>query len=69
MATLRMASKKTMEDPVRQLNIEYELNLTEEEIDQIAAQAEAAQRLLRKLYEVDVEGIVPALKIEPAAKT
>ena len=57
-----------MREAVRNLNIEYELNLTEEEIDQIANQAEAAQRLFQKLYAVDVEGIVPALKIEPAKK-
>jgi hypothetical protein len=54
-----------MKDAVRKLNIEYGLNLTEAEIDQIAHQAEAGQGLLQKLYEIDVEGVVPALKMDP----
>ena len=58
-----------MKDAVRKLDIEYGLNLTEEEVDQIAEQAQAAQRLFQKLYEVDVQGIVPALKIDPAEKS
>jgi len=57
-----------MRDAVRRLNVEYGLKLTEEEIDAIAKQAEAAQRLFQRLYEVDVEGVVPALKIDPAEK-
>jgi len=44
------------------------LNLTEEEIEAITQQAEASQRLFRKLFEVDVDGVVPALTIDPAAK-
>jgi Asp-tRNA(Asn)/Glu-tRNA(Gln) amidotransferase C subunit len=55
-----------MKDAVRRLNLEYGLNLTEEEVDQIAKQAEATQSLFQKLYEVDVVGVVPALKIDPA---
>jgi hypothetical protein len=55
-----------MKDTVRRLNLEYGLNLTEEEVDQIATQAEAGQRLLQKLYEVDVAGVVPVLKMDPA---
>ena len=58
-----------MKDAVRKLDIEYGLNLTEEEVEQIADQAQAAQRLFQKLYEIDVEGIVPALKIDPAEKS
>lgn len=54
-----------MKDAVRKLNVEYGLNLTDEEIDLIAKQVEAGQRLFQKLYEVDVKGIVPALKIDP----
>ena len=57
-----------MKDAVQRLNAEYGLNLSEEEIETIAKQAEAGQRLFQKLYEVDVEGIVPALKIDPAEK-
>jgi Asp-tRNA(Asn)/Glu-tRNA(Gln) amidotransferase C subunit len=58
-----------MKDAVRKLDIEYGLNLTEEEVDEIAEQAQAAQRLFQKLYEIDVEGVVPALRIDPAEKS
>ena len=54
-----------MKDAVQRINIEYGLNLTEEEIEIIAKQVEAGQQLFQKLYEVDVEGVVPALKIDP----
>ena len=57
-----------MKDAVQRLNAEYGLNLSEEEIEVIAKQAEAGQRLFQKLFEVDVEGVVPALKMEPANK-
>jgi Asp-tRNA(Asn)/Glu-tRNA(Gln) amidotransferase C subunit len=57
-----------MKDAVRRLNADYGLNLSDEEIAAIAKQAEASQRLFQKLFEVDVEGIVPALKIDPAEK-
>ena len=55
-----------MKDAVQRINIEYGLNLTEEEIEIIAKQVEAGQQLFQKLYEVDVEGVVPALKIDPS---
>jgi Asp-tRNA(Asn)/Glu-tRNA(Gln) amidotransferase C subunit len=58
-----------MKEAVQRLNVEYGLGLTEEEIEQIAKQAEAGQKLFAKLYEVDVEGVVPALKIDPTEKT
>ena len=54
-----------MKDAVQRINVEYGLNLTEEEIEIIAKQVEAGQQLFQKLYEVDVEGVVPALKIDP----
>ena len=57
-----------MEDAVQRINLEYGLNLTDEEIDIITKQVEAGQRLFQKLYEVDVEGVVPALKIDPAER-
>ena len=57
-----------MKDAVRRLNAEYGLNLSEEEIEAITQQAEASQRLFRKLFEVDVTGVAPALKIDPAEK-
>ena len=45
-----------MKDAVQRLNAEYGLNLSEAEIEVIAKQAEAGQRLFQKLFEVDVEG-------------
>lgn len=57
-----------MKDAVQRLNAEYRLNLSEEEIEAITRQAEAAQRLFQKLFEIDVEGVVPALKIDPAER-
>jgi Asp-tRNA(Asn)/Glu-tRNA(Gln) amidotransferase C subunit len=53
-----------MKDAVQRINVEYGLNLTEEEIEIITQQVEAGQRLFQKLYEVDVQGVVPALKID-----
>ena len=55
-----------MKDAVQRINVEYGLNLSEEEIEIITKQVEAGKRLFQKLYEVDVEGVVPALKIDPA---
>jgi Asp-tRNA(Asn)/Glu-tRNA(Gln) amidotransferase C subunit len=58
-----------MKDAVQRINIEYRLNLTEEEIEIITKQVEAGQQLFQKLYEVDVEGVVPALKIDPSEQS
>jgi Asp-tRNA(Asn)/Glu-tRNA(Gln) amidotransferase C subunit len=57
-----------MKDAVQRLNAEYGLNLTEEEVEVISKQAEAARRLFQRLYEVDTERVVPTLKIDPAEK-
>jgi len=57
-----------MKDAVLRLNAEYGLNLSEDEIEVIAKQAEAAQRLFQKLFEVDVQGVAPALKIDAAER-
>ena len=57
-----------MKNAVQRLNAEYRLNLTEEEIEAITQQAEAAQQLFQQLFEVDVEGVAPALKIDPAER-
>jgi hypothetical protein len=65
---LKAIKAVNMKDAVRRLNSEYQLNLSEEEIDAITKQAEASQRLFQKLFEVDVEGVAPALKIDPAEK-
>jgi Asp-tRNA(Asn)/Glu-tRNA(Gln) amidotransferase C subunit len=53
-----------MKDAVQRLNLEYGLNLSDDEIEQIAKQAEAGRRLFQKLFEVDVKGVVPTLKID-----
>jgi Asp-tRNA(Asn)/Glu-tRNA(Gln) amidotransferase C subunit len=58
-----------MKDAVQRINVEYGLNLTEEEIEIVTKQVEAGQALFQKLYEVDVEGVVPALKIDPADRS
>jgi hypothetical protein len=58
-----------MKDTVKRINIEYGLDLTEEEIEALSKQAEAAQKLFQKLYQVDVEGVIPALKIDPAERS
>ena len=58
-----------MKDAVQRINVEYGLNLTEQEIEIITKQVEAGQRLFQKLYEVDVQGVVPALKIDPAERS
>ena len=57
-----------MKDAVQRLNADYGLNLTEEEMEVITRQAEAARRLFRRLYEVDTERVVPALRIDPGEK-
>lgn len=64
----RDAKNSTMKDAVQRLNLEYGLNLSDDEIEQIAKQAEAGRRLFQKLFEVDVEGVVPTLKIDLTEK-
>ena len=58
-----------MKDAVQRINVEYGLNLTEGEIEIITKQVEAGQQLFQKLYEVDVEGVVPALKIDSSEQS
>lgn len=57
-----------MKDAVRRLNVEYGFNLSDEEIDLIAKQAEQANRLFRPLFEVDLTGIMPIMKIDKRVK-
>ena len=57
-----------MKDAVQRLNAEYDLKLSDEEISTIAKQAEAARQLFDRLFEVDIAGVAPALKIDPAEK-
>jgi hypothetical protein len=53
-----------MKDAVKRLNIEYGFNLTEQEIDLVAKQAEEAALLFQPLFEVDLTGIAPLTKID-----
>jgi Asp-tRNA(Asn)/Glu-tRNA(Gln) amidotransferase C subunit len=53
-----------MKDAVRRLNVEYGFNLSEEEIDLVAKQAEEAALLFKPLFEIDVTGITPLTKVD-----
>ncbi len=53
-----------MKETIRRLNMEYGFNLTEDEIDLVAKDADEANRLFQKLYEVDLTGIMPIMKVD-----
>ena len=53
-----------MKELVRRLNAEYGFNLSEDEIELITKQAEEAARMFQRLYEVDVSGIAPIMKVD-----
>ena len=57
-----------MKDAVRRLNIEYGFNLSDQEIDLVANQAEEAALLFQPLFEVDITGITPLTKIDKRIK-
>ena len=57
-----------MKGEIRRLNEEYKFNLSEEEIELIAKQAEAANRLFQPLYEVDLTGVMPIMKVDKRVK-
>jgi hypothetical protein len=57
-----------MKDAVRRLNVEYGFNLSEQEIDLVAKQAEEAARLFQPLFKVDVTGVTPLTKIDKKLK-
>ena len=57
-----------MKDAVKRLNDEYRFNLSEQEIDLVAKQAEQAALLFQPLFEVDVTGITPLEKIDKRVK-
>jgi hypothetical protein len=58
-----------MKDAVRKLNIEYGFNLTAQEIDTVAKQAEEAALLFQPLFEVDIADIAPLTKVDKRVKT
>lgn len=53
-----------MKDRIRQIDEEYGFQLTEDEIESIAKQAEETRRLLRELDEVDVTGVMPMMRFD-----
>jgi Asp-tRNA(Asn)/Glu-tRNA(Gln) amidotransferase C subunit len=57
-----------MKDAVRRLNVEYGFNLSDQEIDLVAKQAEEAALLFQPLFEVDLTGITPLTKIDKKLK-
>ena len=57
-----------MKEMVRRLDTEYGFGLTEDEIDLIVQQAESANRLFKPLFEVDVTGVMPLMKVDRKPK-
>jgi hypothetical protein len=57
-----------MKDAVRRLNVEYGFNLSDQEIDLVAKQAEEAALLFQPLFEVDITDITPLTKIDKRIK-
>ncbi len=57
-----------MREEVKRLDAEYGFNLSEEEIELIAEQAEAARHLFQLLYEVDLTGVMPIMKVDKKVK-
>jgi Asp-tRNA(Asn)/Glu-tRNA(Gln) amidotransferase C subunit len=57
-----------MKDAVRRLNVEYGFNLSDQEIDLVAKQAEEAALLFQPLFEVDITDVTPLTKIDKRIK-
>ncbi len=57
-----------MREAVKRLNAEYGFKLSEEEIELIAEQAEAANRLFQPLNDVDLRGVMPIMKVDKKVK-
>ena len=57
-----------MREEVKRLNAEYGFKLSEEEIELIAEQAEAANRLFQPLNDVDLLGVMPIMKVDKKVK-
>jgi Asp-tRNA(Asn)/Glu-tRNA(Gln) amidotransferase C subunit len=57
-----------MKDAVRRLNDEYRFNLSEQEIELVAKQAEDAARLFQPLLEADLTDVTPLTRIDKRAK-
>ncbi|MCZ6451513.1 MAG: hypothetical protein O6918_11725 [Deltaproteobacteria bacterium] len=57
-----------MREEVKRLDAEYGFNLSEEEIELIVEQAEAANRLFQPLNDVDLFGVMPIMKVDKKVK-
>lgn len=57
-----------MKEMVRRLDAEYGFGLTEEEVEIIAKQVEDANRLFKPLFEVDLTGVMPLMKVDRRPK-
>jgi hypothetical protein len=66
--TRNKGAPRPMKDAVRKLNVEYRFNLSDQEIDLVAKQAEEAALLFQPLFEVDVTGVTPLTKIDKRVK-
>ena len=53
-----------MEETIRRINAEFGLELTEAEIKRIALEAEAMNRSLQPLFDVDVTQAMPVIKLD-----
>ena len=58
-----------VKERIREIDKEYGFNLTEDEIESIAKQAEETHKLLQDLYKVDVTGVMPIMKIDKQRKS
>jgi len=57
-----------MKEIVKRLDAEYGFKLTDEEMELIAKQAEEAQRLFQPLFQVDLTGVAPVMKVDKRGK-
>lgn len=53
-----------MEETIKRINAEFGFELTDEEIKRIAIQAEAINRSLQPLFDVDVTQVMPVIKLD-----
>ncbi len=57
-----------MKEMVRRLDAEYGFGLTEQEIELVARQVEDADRLFKPLFDVDLSGVMPLMKVDRRPK-
>jgi hypothetical protein len=57
-----------MKDFIKMLDAEYGFNLSEQEIDIIAKQAEASRRLFQPLHDLNLPETAPIMKIDKKVK-